>query len=204
MRFIYCNNFNNFRRWCWINCDFFSCFVTLAASLTLPAHFFFLSLLECLGTWYGAFGGGRKRSILVSAAQRTSLPVTPGQVSAGRRGSRHAETEKESESERTRGWGRGGGRGGRKSPLHGSQASKRVSGLAQGSAPPVDKRSILSISLSAPDNKQKFSKPRSCLVFEMCILVCYTHAAANLNSLTSGTEKQNTQCSHVWIERALP
>jgi len=78
----------------------------------------------------------------------------------------------------------------KESPLHGSQASENVSGPAQGSAPPVDKRSILSISLSAPDNKQKFSKPRSCLVFEMCILLYYTHAAAHLHSHTSGTDKQ--------------
>lgn len=74
----------------------------------------------------------------------------------------------------------------KESPLHGSQASEQASGPAQGSAPPVDKRSILSISLSAPDNKQKFSKPRSCLAFEMCILVCYTHAVAQLHSHTDG------------------
>lgn len=74
--------------------------------------------------------------------------------------------------------GEGWGGGEEESPLHGSQASEQASGPAQGSAPPVDKRSILSFSLSAPDNKQKFSKPRSCLAFEMCILVCCTRAAA--------------------------
>lgn len=77
------------------------------------------------------------------------------------------------------GWrGVGWGGGEEESLLHGSQASEQASGPAQGSAPPVDKRSILSFSLSAPDNKQKFSKPRSCLAFEMCILVCCTRAAA--------------------------
>ena len=62
----------------------------------------------------------------------------------------------------------------KESPLHGSQAGEqeRAMGPAQGSPPPEDKRSILSISLPAPDNKQKFSKPRSCLAFEMCNLVC--------------------------------
>ena len=82
-----------------------------------------------------------------------------------------------------------GGRFEKESPLHGSQASEQASGPAQGSAPPVDKRSILSISLSAPDNKQKFSKPRSCLSFEMCILLRCTHAVAQLHSHTDGIRR---------------
>lgn len=46
--------------------------------------------------------------------------------------------------------------------------AERESGPAQGSVPPADKRSILSISLSALDNKQKFNRPSFCLAFEMC------------------------------------
>lgn len=46
--------------------------------------------------------------------------------------------------------------------------AERASSPAQGSAPPAGKRSILSISLSAFDNKQKFNRPSRCLAFEMC------------------------------------
>lgn len=118
-------------------------------------------------------GGKGGRSILVSAAQRTSLPVTAGQVSAG---GEAAATQRARVRASVRTCVRlcvcvwGGSEQERESPPHGSRANE-PSGPAQGRAPPVDKRSILSISLSALDNKQKFSTPRSCLTFEMRIVV---------------------------------
>lgn len=136
---------------------------------------------------------GKRRKINPGVSSSAYISPSNGRTSVSwRRGSRHAEREREREgetggeresewvSEQGVGVGGGGGQeeGEKESPLHGSQASEQASSPAQGSAPPVDKRSILSISLSAPDNKQKFSKPRSCLSFEMCILVCYTHAVA--------------------------
>lgn len=81
---------------------------------------------------------------------------------------RDRETEVGEEDE-----GGGGGEDEGESLLHGSRASERASGPTQGSAPPADKRSILSISLSALDNKQKFNRPSSCLAFETCR---FTHA----------------------------
>lgn len=158
-------NIAGMRRWCEL-----TMFSSLRCFIRIPPPLRPLSLPESPAAWYAAYGGKGGRSILVSAAQRTSLPVTAGQVSAG---GEAAATQRASERAST--WARVRvcveGRNKKESPLHGSWANE-PSGPAQGRAPPVDKRSILSISLSALDNKQKFSTPKSCLAFEMRIVVC--------------------------------
>lgn len=60
-----------------------------------------LSLPESPTAWYGVYGGKRRGSILVSAAQRMSLPVTAGQVSAG---GEAAAMQRERASERASTW----------------------------------------------------------------------------------------------------
>lgn len=119
---------------------------------------------------------GKRRKINPGVSSSAHISPSNGRTSVSwRRGSRHAEREREVEGVCVSvGWGGGSGWNKKESPPHGSRASE-PSGPAQGRAPPVDKRSILSISLSALDNKQKFSTPRSCLSFEMRIVVRYTH-----------------------------
>lgn len=122
---------------------------------------------------------GKRRKINPGVSSSAHISPSNGRTSVSwRRGSRHAERERGRGSVRECVWVWGGEEGSgwnkKESPPHGSRASE-PSGPAQGRAPPVDKRSILSISLSALDNKQKFSTPRSCLAFEMRIVVRYTH-----------------------------
>lgn len=104
----------------------------------------------------------KRREINPGFSSPTHISPSNGRTSVSwRRGSRHAERQVGEE-------GGGGGGGGVRMRERAERASERASGPAQGSAPPADKRSILSISLSALDNKQKFNRPSSCLAFEMC------------------------------------
>lgn len=112
---------------------------------------------------------GKRREI---NSGRTHTSPSSGRTSVcWRRAATQGERDRETER---RGWVRkmrmGVGVGGsvrmRESAF--CMGAERESGPAQGSAPPADKRSILSISLSALDNKQKFNRPSSCLAFEMC------------------------------------
>lgn len=101
----------------------------------------------------------KRREINPGFSSPTHISPSNGRTSVSwRRGSRHAERQV----------GEEGGGGGVRRRERAEPASQRASGPAQGSAPPADKRSILSISLSALDNKQKFNRPSSCLAFEMC------------------------------------
>lgn len=129
---------------------------------------------------------GKRKKINPGVSSSAHISPSYGRTSVSwRRGSRHAGRGSAWEGVRRCWWwwwGGGGVRMRKRALCMAAKRGEQASGPAQGSAPPVDKRSILSISLSAPDNKQKSSKPRSCLAFEMCIAVCYTHAVAQLNS----------------------
>lgn len=105
---------------------------------------------------------GREINRGFSSPTSAPLPVTAGQVSAGGELPRR-ETERQRWVRKMRVAVRV-----RMRERAYCMGAERASGPAQGSAPPADKRSILSISLSALDNKQKFNRPSSCLAFETC------------------------------------
>lgn len=113
----------------------------------------FSSLLPLL--WCGAYGEKERDQ------SRLQQPDTHGRTSVRWR---RAATQRERERER---WVMEMGGWVRLMERAFFMGAERASGPAQGSAPPADKRSILSISLSALDNKQKFNRPSSCLACEM-------------------------------------